>query len=170
MKFPKSQIVGFMSVAVVLFGSLQLMSIKQHHAEAQRNCKFNAITLHEGTRELTRHDKTNWEVATEMCSTTQGRNDIAQGYAKFENELLARFEADNTAYLSTLFHRDETRASFVEWFLSDRPDRGYDVRLLNRESLTTVSRHSLLERRRDQWREETQQRFSEHSQRSGVSS
>jgi hypothetical protein len=170
MKFRKSQLVGWTFMAVIVFGSMQLMSIKQHHAEAQRNCKFNAITLYEGTEQLTRHDKTNWEVATEMCSTTQGRNDIAKGYAKFENELLARFETDNTAYLSTHFHRDETRASFVEWFLSDRPERGYDVRLLNRESLTAVSRHSLLESRRDQWREETQQRVSEHSERLGVSS
>ena len=170
MTFLKSQIISVISVAVVVFGIMQLMSIKQHHAEAQRSCKFNAITLHEGTRELTRHDKTNWEVATEMCSTTQGRNEIAQGYAKFENELMARFEADNAAYLSTLFHRDETRASFVEWFLSDRPERGYDVRALNRKSLTNVSRHSLLKRRRDQWREETQERFSESSQRFGLSS
>ena len=170
MKFPKSQIIGFISVAVVVFGSLQLISIKQHHAEAQRNCKFNAMTLHEGTRELTRHDKTNWEVATDMCSTKQGRNEIAQGYAKFENELMASFEADNAEYLSTRFHRHETRASFVEWFLTDRPERGYDLRALNRESLTTVSRHSLLERRRDQWREKRQERVSEHSERLGISS
>ena len=169
MTFAKGQMIGFISVAVVVFGSLQLISIKQHHAEAQRNCKFNAITLHEGTRELTRHDKTNWEVATDMCSTKQGRNEIAQGYAKFENELMARFEDDNAAHLSTLFHRDGTRASFVEWFLSECPERGHDVRALNRESLTTVSRHSLLKRRRDQWRDETQERFSEHSHRSGVS-